>query len=340
MQGGFSGAVRQKALQPGRLRTMERHGKREDASSKARRIRDEAPLVYGTLNLTEARAAHMQDVKQSGKSSAVHALVQFPTALIDADHPEQQEMMLKHAVHFMNRFHGGDAVFSARLDRDERGRHTVDVFLMPRYEFTYKDGRTVKKASVSRFAKAEALRRFGSNDRRAQGSALQDAWFEYMRDEMQLPVQRPKRKQGTAADRVEPEFYALERDKEKLIAAGSALLTGMDAVDAGQLYYKQDTDQIMKRKIQKPIIREDVFPDWAKRIRPFSKLLKSYAKRMSRVLKREAELKDMAEELRALGRRQAGREAASGTVNLEAQKDRAAAIAIGRKLHRHNEEPR
>ncbi|GHG36431.1 hypothetical protein GCM10017322_39100 [Paracoccus aerius] len=121
--------------------------------------------------------------------------------------------MLVHARKFLNEYHGGDAVFAARLDRDEAGRHTVDVFLMPRYDYHYKDGRILKKASVSKFSKEEAKRRYGRDDRRAQGSALQDAWYEYMRAEMGLDVRRPERKKAFAADRVEPEVYGLKQDQ-------------------------------------------------------------------------------------------------------------------------------
>ena len=145
--------------------------------------------------------------------------------------------MLYHAVRFLDGFHGGDAVFAARLDRDETGRHTVDAFLLPKYDFRYKDGRVVKKASVSKFSKAQARARYVKTDKktgkaildgktgkpiprddtRAQGSALQDAFFEYLRDEMQLSeVMSPERKKFTAKDRVEPEEYGLRQDRERL----------------------------------------------------------------------------------------------------------------------------
>ena len=93
-------------------------------------------------------------------------LVQFPTDIPLGPDPERtQKAMLDHAVRFANQYHGGDAVFAARLDRDEQGQHTVDVFAMPRYDFTYKDGRTIKRAAVSKFSKEQA---------RARSEALQD----------------------------------------------------------------------------------------------------------------------------------------------------------------------
>lgn len=214
---GLVGAVRQKAIAFPDLANMERHGKREDVSGQQRRVRDAEPLVYGSLDLRDARKAHMEGVKQSGRSACVHALVQFPTGLLDGANEDHQKAMLGHAVEFLNRYHGGDAVFAARLDRDEKGRHTIDAFLLPRYDFHYKDGRTVKKASVSKFSKAEAKRRFGRDDRRSQGSSLQDAFFEHLRDEMQLDgVLPPERKKTSTKDRVEPEVYGLRKDRQRL----------------------------------------------------------------------------------------------------------------------------
>jgi hypothetical protein len=214
---GLVGAVRQKAISFPDLANMERHGKREDVSGRQRKVRDTEPLVYGSLDLSEARKAHMEGVKQSGRSACIHALVQFPTGLLDGANEDHQKAMLGHAVEFLNRYHGGDAVFAARLDRDEKGRHTVDAFLLPRYDFHYKDGRFVKKASVSKFSKAEAKRRFGRDDRRSQGSALQDAFFEHLRDELQLDgVLPPERKKTTTKDRMEPELYGLRKDRQRL----------------------------------------------------------------------------------------------------------------------------
>ena len=87
---------------------------------------------------------------------------------------------------------------------------------MPKFERSYKDGRKAIRASVSKFSKAEAKKRFGRDDKRAQGSALQDAWFEYLRDEVKLDVLRPDRKRATAKDRLEPEEYALRKEKAKV----------------------------------------------------------------------------------------------------------------------------
>lgn len=213
---GYVGSIRQSALRLEKLGGQERHGKRLDDTSAMRKVREASPLVYGTLDLKDALTLHMQDVQRSkgARTACVHAFVQYPSRLIDADTYDGQYTMLMHAVKFLNRFHGSDAVFAARLDRDERGQHGVDVFFMPRYEHRYKNGRVTTKASPSKFSKAEAKRRYGRDDVRSQGSALQDAWYEYLRDEVQLVgVEPPDRKKLSIKDRLEPEEYGLEQDR-------------------------------------------------------------------------------------------------------------------------------
>ena len=137
---GKTGSIRQNTMDRAQLNAMERHGKRLDHMGPSRQVRDVEPLVYGTLDLAEARDRHMEGVQQQGNTEAVHMFVQFPTDLPGADTLPKQQRMLSMAVEFANAYHGGDAVFAARLDRDEKGRHGVDVFLMPRYDFHTKTG--------------------------------------------------------------------------------------------------------------------------------------------------------------------------------------------------------
>lgn len=219
---GKTGSVRQQALTKADFNAAERHGKRLDVMGPARRIRDVPPLVYGSLNLAEARAAHMEGVQQQGKTEALHMLVQWPTDVPLGHDPEKtQRAMLLHAVKFANRYHGGDAVFAARLDRDEQGQHTVDLFVMPRYDFTYKDGRKIKRAAVSKFSKEQARERsmdlispgekLHPEGPIMQGRALQAAWYQYLKEDLRFHwVQPPERKSIKSKDRLEPEEYALK----------------------------------------------------------------------------------------------------------------------------------
>lgn len=154
----------------------------------------------------------------------------------------KQERMLALAVEFANAYHGGDAVFAARLDRDEKGKHTVDVFLMPRYDFQYKDGRTQKRASVSKFSKEQARARSASlldpgekldpEGPVMQGRAMQAAWFEHLREAGVRWVEPPKRKAVRSADRLEPEAHGLAQDRARLDAQRADLAARLADVEA------------------------------------------------------------------------------------------------------------
>ena len=61
------------------LATMQRHGLREDATSLKRRVREVAPLVYGSLDLQQAFEAHVKGCKMNAslKKPVLHALIQW-----------------------------------------------------------------------------------------------------------------------------------------------------------------------------------------------------------------------------------------------------------------------
>lgn len=234
---GRTGAIRQQALKGSDFVMAEKHGKRLDVMGPARKVREDPPLVYGSLDLAAARKKWMEGVHQQGETEALHMVIQWPTDIPMS--PFKAKQMLEHSVRFANRYHGGDAVFAARLDQDEKGRHTVDVFAMPRYDFTYKDGRTVKRAATSKFAKEHARERhqeltepgekLAPDSPVVQGRALQAAWHEYLRDEVKLGdwVKAPTRKKQRTKDRLEPEELALKREREKVRA--DALLLKAEA---------------------------------------------------------------------------------------------------------------
>lgn len=252
---GRSGSIRQQALSKADFNAAERHGKRLDVMSQSRRIRDSDPIVYGSLDLADARSAHMENVQQQGKTEALHMLVQYPTGLALGSDPEKkQRAMLLHAVKFANQYHGGDAVFAARLDTDEQGQHTVDIFAMPRYDFTYKDGRTIKRAAVSKFSKKQARNRSadlldpGENlhpeSPIMQGRALQAAWHEYLTTELKMDwVQPPNRKSTKSKDRLEPEEYALKRKLEDLEVREKQIERDAVMVSAARRLERKPVDQ-------------------------------------------------------------------------------------------------
>ncbi|MGD1885037.1 MAG: hypothetical protein ACFB11_22510 [Paracoccaceae bacterium] len=188
-------------------------------------------------------------MNKGAKKSCLHAIVQFPTDMEINDQTERE--MLAQAVAFVNKLHGGNAVFHARLDRDETGRHTVDVFYAPRYEKVTKRGSTTW-TSLTKFGKALAVDAFGYKPKEVQnkgtgqreivlgsdgepvmipcdsqsnqGKALQQAWFKHLRDEMELDwVVRGNAKVGSDPDRLEVEAYKLRQDQIQLEAERAAV---------------------------------------------------------------------------------------------------------------------
>lgn len=253
MAKGKSGSFRANSLTASDLQAMENHELRLDHSGHRRSVRKDAqgdpirPLIHNPLrmnSLTQAHAAHVEGArvnKGAGKISR-HAFIQFPTDLPIT--PQSEQMMLDQAVAFVNKTHGGDAVFWARLDRDEEGRHGVDVFFAPKYQKATKRG-TATWISLTKFGKERAIERFGKRqDERKnpktdkfekvfdkngdpvmvdcdsqyfQGRAFQDLWFEHLRDEVGLKgIERGTPKIGRDPDRLEVEEYKLEQDRQRM----------------------------------------------------------------------------------------------------------------------------
>ena len=217
---GVSGSYRQAALDLVGLRKMEKHGLRQDFTGRMRRIREVDPLVYRKLDgedLVANYEAHVAGAKRNkgADALALHAFVQFPTDI--AVDPDSEQMMLTEAVRFVNKLNGGDAVFFARLDRDEAGQHGVDVFFAPRYEKITKTGRSSGDwISLTRFSKDLAERRYGNSGLRWQGRALQDEWHEHLVQAVGPWVQRGRKKLTIDPDRLEPEVYKVAKDRERL----------------------------------------------------------------------------------------------------------------------------
>lgn len=263
---GKSGAIRVKSLTSDAFAAMERHEQRRDRKGVVRSVRKgpdgEAipPLIYDPHDtgmtkgsFAAALAAHTDGarINKGARKVVNHALLQFPTDLEIT--PETERMMLDAAVKFVDKHHGGRAVLRGRLDRDEAGQHTVDIFYAPRYE-----KKTKRKAedwiSLTKFGKALSLDQFGQKQVEKlnpktkefekvfdddgnpvmadcdsgfyQGQALQTLWHEYLRDELKLDwVVRGEKKIGSDPDRLEPEEYKIQQDR-----AQHEALTMMDSV--------------------------------------------------------------------------------------------------------------
>ncbi len=231
---GIAGAVRIQRLTRSQLSDAEDHGLRLDASSQSRKVREAEPLTTTGLDLATLRMQHIEGaLVPKSDTVALHMLIQFPVDLVDGN---DGQWMLKRAREFAQKTFGGDAVFADRIDRDETGMHTVDLFLAPRY--LKKTKHAEKPAvSISKHLKnlAIATGRWDPTKGRdapllVQGQALQDAWFEYLRTECQLTgVARGSPKRTAGGDWMPAEVLDVERRQENAARAAAEALRAEEA---------------------------------------------------------------------------------------------------------------
>ena len=239
---GISGSFRVNALDAAALGAMEAHEQRADLAGQARRVRDISPLLYtpygSDLTLRQSYEAHVKGARRNSAATklSLHGFFQFPTQIEIT--PESEREMLQQAVIFVNKLHGGNAVYRARLDRDEAGRHGVDVFYAPRY---VKQTKTAQNEwiSLTKFGKDLARKTFGQRQKRDkdgnlvldkkgqpvliwqdsswfQGQLFQDLVFEHLHKDMNLSwVQRGNKKKTVGPDRLSPELYKLGQEQQE-----------------------------------------------------------------------------------------------------------------------------
>lgn len=234
-------AVRCQSLDLAGLARAEKHGKRLDWIGKQRQVRDRAPLTVGGLDLSDAYAQHIEGARQNkgAKKPVLHFLVKFPAEILGDDAPtpyaerereEREKLMLRQAVRFINQSHGGNAVFAARLDRDEDGETVVDVFACPRYLKESRSGRrepshwtsaTKFGEELARKHQAHIRTRFKDADTskpitspRAVGIALQEEFAEFFERENGVKLER-RLKDSRSKDRLEVEEWKLRQTENK-----------------------------------------------------------------------------------------------------------------------------
>lgn len=180
---GVAGAARIDQLSMAELTHAELHGKRLDKTSKSRAINNNPPLTTTGLDLKKLYHAHVAGAFiPKSRAKAMQVVIQFPKALVNGD---DAELMLRHARAFIEGVFGPDAIFADRVDRDEKSRHLVDLFIAPKYMKTTKHQEKVA-VTMSRHQKELAQKYNCPPTPIGTGRALQDALFEYLRDEMHL----------------------------------------------------------------------------------------------------------------------------------------------------------
>lgn len=214
---GISGSIRADCMTRADLTAAEKHGKRLDKTSRARAITKDPPVTTTGLDLRKLYKAHVSDAfVPKCKTIAKHIIVQFPKELVDG---EDAEFMLRHARKMVERIFGDQAIFADRVDRDEKGRHIVDIFVAPKHiKVTKHTSRLAVTVSVHEEKLAEKHGR--KNSTYGRGRAMQDSIFEYFRDVMQLPgVQRGNPKTNPGPDWKNAEALREDELAERLAEA-------------------------------------------------------------------------------------------------------------------------
>jgi hypothetical protein len=180
---GVAGAARIYQMNRADLVHAEKHGKRLDATGKSRAVNDALPVTSTGLEVKALFEAHIEGAfVPKAHSKAMHVLIQFPKELVDGN---DAELMLRHARAFTRRVFGDDAIFADRVDRDEKSQHVVDVFVAPKYIKKTKHQAKVA-VSMTHHLKALAVEYGQQTGPHGCARALQDALFEYLRDDMGL----------------------------------------------------------------------------------------------------------------------------------------------------------
>ena len=254
---------------------MEDHGKRLDAISKHRSVSRRRPLVYQTLDLRTAYEHHVDGAKMNAAATkpVLHMIVQYPDMSgPDAPAPfrdakttrARQKIMLDQALRFANETHGGNAVFAGRVDRDEKGQWTVDLFLAPRYEKITKTGKSSGEwVSATKFGKALAEKHqdyIKSRHKDAQGKltgprhvgiALQAEFREFFERENGIALVFAE-KDHFEPDRLEPEAFAAAKIKGEAVEAEAraeeAARLAAEA-EAARVAAEEEASVAMRRKL-------------------------------------------------------------------------------------------
>jgi len=247
------------------LAAMQAHGMRNDGTSQKRKVRETEPLVYGSLDLQTAFKSHIEGCRMNSslKRPVMHALVQFPTSI--PINEKNEKAMLQLAVKFINEHHGGDAVFAARLDRDESGRHTVDVFYAPKYIKKTKLHGEELWISNSKHGKMlcerhreEIERRHGgvfTTGPRQVGIALQAELYNFLRSK-KLNLEDRHEKDHSSPDRLEPETFKVLAENKRLRHENKKLYEENTLLKMGQAMLRRMINRF-KSNAEKNLSLED-----------------------------------------------------------------------------------
>jgi len=243
-------SVRLASLNMPLLGAAEVHGRRLDDAAISRKVREAESLTWvpegitgDPLALSDRLADHLSGEVDpatgkkvpvhvhKAKTKALHMLLIMPDSVPTETEEDARKAMLL-GVRFAQETLGGEAVFAARIDRDEESTNTVDLFLAPLYDKVLK-AETKRAMSLTKHTKllvdkhdikieTKTIKKDGVEveqssayfSMKAQGQALQTEFAQWLTKEGYV-AERGSRKKGRANDRKSPEVMGAKRDREK-----------------------------------------------------------------------------------------------------------------------------
>lgn len=216
------------------LGASEDHGKRADAVSQRRVVRDATPIAWSKagpdreLELIEAFKLHKQEIgaaERGGAAIGMHIIVAVSPLWMseggadpfDSANPRVQRLVAE-ARAWAESWCGEGSCFACRYDQDEKGSGVVDVFVAPTALQKRRSGKQVCTISIAS-AKERLAKKHGE---RLSGAAMQTDWHNWATARLDTRFVRGKRKEETGREHVHAEVYARVAEETKAQVAVEA----------------------------------------------------------------------------------------------------------------------
>ncbi|MCY4156977.1 MAG: hypothetical protein OXF66_06050 [Gammaproteobacteria bacterium] len=225
---------------PQHLTSQQQHGRGIGAKAKARRVKDGC-RGYGETCLTDrAQRFNVGDAgdhtnltkawKRRVEASGAHtrkgaAIGLHLLAAVSDDWVADRQaagfkigvargQLYRAARQWAKETFGANSVIGSRIDLDERGRSTIDLFVVPVRTQEIGRGRVKRKMVACNQALAELALKHGRK-KGAGYAALQDSWAKFCQVNLDERIRRGRPKGKTKREHLSPEDYGRAQDQRR-----------------------------------------------------------------------------------------------------------------------------
>lgn len=236
------------------IQSAERHAKREDLTGKARQRPDGdhrqnyfwsragEGLDHGGADYAAAfkahKAAHGITTERKGAALGLHLLVGVSPEWLTQEGGDPRDLnnlyvqqLIEHAKIWAEEWMGKGAVWAVRYDTDEAGAGVVDILASPVRENRAGKAKTGKPAISVNKALKELQELYKEPTSYA---AMQTSWADYIRDELDVDLERGQRVSETGREHVSPEAYKAGYEAGLQAGAAEAAESRREAQRAAQ----------------------------------------------------------------------------------------------------------